>query len=219
MNTACAAPTRARIIGVTVPQPWAWAAMVRNTPVLNLPQAPPADILGQYVAVCAAGYEEGLAAWMALHAGVGSPPVDELPTGAVVAVARVAAVSAGTEAPRESRWYDESVGLWLEDVVALPEPVACTPGTADCLWELPALVLAQVRLRYLAVTQASDARWLTYEALAARSGGREPATLKDRVLRKCTCRRAMTPCPTCRAWRCTAPTCPPHTCGQEARLP
>lgn len=208
--SACDAPTRARLLGVTVPQPWAWATTVRNTPVLNLPQAPPADVLGQYVAVCAAGYAEEFAAWMALHAGVGSPPADELPTG-VVAVARVAAMSLWPEAPRESRWYAGPAGLWLEDVVALPEPVPCVPGPADCLWEMSPVVLARVRLSYATLAQENEARWRAYEAKAS---GRVPQPgLRERVLKLCTCRRAMTPCPSCRTWRCTSPGCPPHTCA------
>ncbi|RKH14337.1 hypothetical protein D7V97_03390 [Corallococcus sp. CA053C] len=220
--SACDTPTRARILGVTAPQPWAWSVQVRNAPVLNVQHPLAADVLGSYIAVCAAeGYEEGLVSWMVSGAGPGvrAPRPEDLPTCAVVAVGRLGAVSLWPDAERESRWYVGPAGLWLEDVVCLPDPVACQPGPADTLWELPALTLAQVRLGFAAVTQARDARWQAYELLAARSGGREPESLKDRVLRKCTCRRAMTKCPSCRAWRCTAPTCPPHTCGQEARLP
>ncbi|NOJ96667.1 hypothetical protein HMI51_27485 [Corallococcus coralloides] len=212
----CAAPVRVPIYGVTAPQPWAWAVQVRNAPVLNLHRAPPADVLGAYVAVCAAGeYVADLKEWMASwHGpGVSAPPADELPTCAVVAVARVAAVSLWPDGEWQSRWYVGPAGLWLEDVVALPEPVACEPGPADVLWEVPAQVLARVRLAFGSLVGEDKARWDAYEALAARSGGREPASLKDRVLRKCRCGRAMTKCQACRTWRCTAPACPPHTCA------
>ncbi|MCY1047573.1 hypothetical protein OV208_40110 [Corallococcus sp. bb12-1] len=219
--SACDAPTRARLFGVTAPQPWAWAVEVRNAPVLNLQRPPPPGVLGCYIAVCAAAkYSQDDASWMAGGPGVGAPRAEDLPMCAVVAVGRLSAVSLlWPDTARESRWHVGPVGLWLEDVVALPEPVACTPGPADTLWELPALVLAQVRLGFAAVAQSREARWRVYEALAASHGGREAATLKARVLRKCTCERAMTKCPGCRAWRCTAPTCPPHACGQQVSAP
>ncbi|NBD09240.1 hypothetical protein [Corallococcus silvisoli] len=213
--STCDAPMRVPILGVTQPQPLAWAVQVRNAPVLNLHAPPAGDVLDSYVAVCAAEHMPEFAVWMASwHGpGVSAPRADELPAGAVVAVGRVAAVSLYPDADRQSRWYSGPAGLWLEDVVALPEPVACHPGPADTLWELPAPVLARVRLGFGAVAQADKARWDSYEARAARSGGREPATLRERVLRKCACRRAMTPCRTCRTWRCTAPGCPPHACA------
>ncbi|CAM3640442.1 hypothetical protein G4177_06045 [Corallococcus sp. ZKHCc1 1396] len=210
--------SRARIFGVTAPQPWAWAVQVRNTPVLNLQQPPASDVLGAYVAVCAGGYDMGLGKWMKIHAGVLPLPPADLPTGAVVAVGRITSVSLWPDG-RESRWYAGPVGLWLEDVQVLPVPVACGLELAVGLWELPSATLGQVRTAYAAVTQARESRWQAYEALAAGHGGREPATLKERVLKKCACKRALTRCPSCRAWRCTAPTCPSHTCGQEARLP
>ncbi|MBZ4373282.1 hypothetical protein [Corallococcus sp. AS-1-6] len=211
----CAAPMRVPIYGVTAPQPWAWAVQVRNAPVLNLHRAPPADVLGAYVAVCAAAeYVPELAEWMASwHGpGVAAPRAGDVPTSAVVAVARVAAVSLWPDGERQSRWYVGPAGMWLEDVVALQEPVACEPGPADTLWEVPGQVLARVRLGFGALVGADKARWDAYEARAARAGGREAASLKDRVLRMCACRRAMTKCSTCRTWRCTAPGCPPHTC-------
>ncbi|WP_223644313.1 hypothetical protein [Corallococcus sp. EGB] len=211
----CDATMRVPIFGVTAPQPWAWSIQVRNAPVLNVHRTPPADVLGAYVAVCAAEYVPGLKGWMASDPGPGvsAPPTNELPTCAMVAVGRISAVSLYPDADRQSRWYVGPAGLWLEDVVALPNPVACDPGPADVLWEVPAQVLARVRLAFGVVVHADTARWAAYEDLAARSGGREPASLRDRVLRKCACRRAMTKCPTCRAWRCTAPGCPPHTCA------
>ncbi|RKH11979.1 hypothetical protein D7X74_24475 [Corallococcus sp. CA047B] len=208
MNFLCA-----RLFGVTAPQPWGWAVQVRNTPVLNLQRPPHEDVLGAYVAVCAGEYDMGMREWMKLHAGVLPPPPADLLTGAVVAVGRVTSVSLWPDG-RESRWYVGPVGLWLEDVQVLPVPVACGLGPADCLWELPSATLGQVRAAYAAVTHAHDARWRAYEALAAGHGGREPSTLKGRVLKKCACKRALTKCPSCRAWRCTAPTCPPHACAQ-----
>ncbi|AFE05594.1 hypothetical protein COCOR_04045 [Corallococcus coralloides DSM 2259] len=213
----CDAPMRVPIFGATVPQPWAWSVGVRNAPVLNLHRAPSADVLGAYVAVCAAAeYVSELAEWMASwHGpGVAAPRAGEVPTSAVVAVARVAAVSLWPDAERQSRWYVGPAGLWLEDVVELAEPIACEPGPADVLWEMPAPVLARVRLSFGSAAQADRARWTAYEARAARAGGREPSSLRERVLRMCTCRRAMTLCRTCRAWRCTAPGCPPHTCAE-----
>lgn len=212
----CDAPMRVPIFGVSAPQPWAWSIQVRNAPVLNLHRAPSANVLGAYIAVCAAAeFVPELAEWMASwHGpGVAAPRAGEVPACAVVAVARVAAVSLWPDAERQSRWYVGPTGLWLEDVVALPEPVACEPGPADTLWEVPAQVLARVRLAFGSLVGEDKARWEAYESLAARSGGRAPASLKDRVLRKCACRRAMTPCRTCRVWRCTAPRCPPHTCA------
>ncbi|MHA7631650.1 hypothetical protein [Corallococcus sp. M7] len=91
-------------------------------------------MLGAYVAVCAAAeYVPELAEWMASwHGpGVAAPRAGEAPSSAVVAVARVSAVSLWPDGERQSRWYVGPAGLWLEDVVALPEPVACEPRPAD----------------------------------------------------------------------------------------
>ncbi|WP_163998658.1 hypothetical protein [Pyxidicoccus caerfyrddinensis] len=220
--SACAShPGRAPLLAVTVPQPLAWAAMVRNAPVLNMTAPPPDAFLGGYVAVCAAAeYEPALASWMSTWCAVGAPPAAELPACAVVAVARLEAVSRYPDAPRESPWYAGPVGLWLADVVPLPEPVACEPDVTALYWTLPDEVRAQVRAAYSTVRQADDARWRAYEEQAAAALRAPPAPgLKARVLRLCSCRRAMTPCPVCRAFRCGNPACPPHACAQEARRP
>jgi len=218
MSACASSPGRAPLLAVTVPPEWAWAVAVRNTSVLNLPAAPPASALGGYVAVCAGAEQEpALAAWMATWCAVGPPPADELPTCAVVAVGRMEAVSQYPDAPRESCWYAGPVGLWLADVVPLPEPVPCAPP-AGLSGALPDEVLAQVRAAYSAVRQADAARWRDYEARAHAALNDPPRPgLKARVLRLCTCRRAMTLCPTCRAFRCTSPACPPHACAPEAR--
>lgn len=222
MTTCSSSPGRAPLLAVTVPQPWAWAAQVRNAPVLNVPVAPPDAALGGYVAVCAAAeYEEGLVAWMATWCAVEAPNAAEMPASAVVAVGRLEAVSQHPDGPRESRWYVGPVGLWLAEVVALPEPVPCVPDAAGLYWHLPEDVLAQVRAGYAAVARADAERWQAYQerAAAALRPGPPPPGLRQRVLRLCSCRRAMTMCPSCRAFRCTNPGCPPHACAQEARQP
>lgn len=222
MNACASSPGRAPLLAVTVTQPWAWAVEVRNASVLNLPMAPPDAALGGYVAVCAgAEYEPAIASWMATWCAVGAPPAAELPACAVVAVARLEAVSRYPDAQRESRWYVGPVGLWLADVVPLPEPVPYVPDATALYWTLPEDVLAQVRAAYTAETQADAARWREYEERADVARRAPPAPgLKARVLKLCSCRRAMTPCPSCRAFRCSNPACPPHACaGQEVRQP
>ena len=218
MSACSSSPGRASLLAVTVPPEWSWAVAVRNTSVLNVHAPPPASALGGYVAVCAgAEHEPALSAWTATWCAVGAPPAAELPTCAVVAVGWLDAVSQHPDGPRESPWYVGPVGLWLADVVPLPEPVPTAPPEG-VFWELPDDVLAQVRAAYSAVRQADAARWREYETRAqAALNTSPPPGLKARVLRLCTCRRAMTPCPACREWRCTNATCLTHACAPEAR--
>ncbi|QSQ19339.1 hypothetical protein JY651_28840 [Pyxidicoccus parkwayensis] len=210
---------RAPLLAVAVPPEWAWAVAVRNTAVLNVAAPPPDAARGGYVAVCAgAEHESAIAEWMEDWCGVGVPPAAELPTCAVVAVGRLEVVSTYPDSPRASPWYAGPVGLWLADVVPLPEPVACPLDSASTYWTLPEDVLAAVRAAYSAERQADAARLQDYEERAARAlRAAAPPGLRERVLRKCNCGRAMTPCPACRAWRCLNPACPPHTCVQEVR--
>ncbi|GEL75180.1 hypothetical protein [Myxococcus virescens] len=214
--STCTTP-RARLLAVTVPQPYAYSVAVRACPVVNLAEVPP-GALGSYVAVCAGEYDEGIAHWMDVHGGIRPFASEDIHTGTVLAVARVAAVSQWPDVPRESRWYVGPVGLWLADVIRLPELVSVEPGPAAQCWELPEDVRAAVRAGYATVQAEDKARWTDFNARAARAQSRPPApTLKDKLLRLCNCRRAMTPCPTCKSFRCLNPDCGPHACHQEAR--
>ncbi|QSQ24839.1 hypothetical protein JY651_07830 [Pyxidicoccus parkwayensis] len=220
MNACATNPGRALLLAVTVPPEWAWAVAVRNTVVLNVPVAPSDAALGGYVAVCAgAEHEPALAPWLATWCAVEVPPTAELRACAVVAVGQLEVVSQYPDCP-QSPWYAGPVGLWLGDVVPLPEAVPCEPDSVSTYWTLPEDVRSAVRAAYSAVKQADAARRKLYEerAAAALNAPTLPG-LRERVLKLCTCRRAMTPCPVCRALRCPNPACPPHTCAQEGRQP
>lgn len=222
MSGACSSsPGRAPLLAVTVPPEWAWAVSVRNAVVLNVTAAPPEAALGGYVAVCGgAEHEPALVEWMKEWCGVDAPPAAELPTCAVAVVGRLEMVSQYPDSPRTSPWYAGPVGLWLGDVVPLPEPVVCPVDSASTYWTLPEDVLTAVRAAYSAERLADAARWRAYEARAAAAlNAPAPQGLRERVLKLCTCRRAMTPCAACRAFRCSNPSCPAHACTQEARQP
>ncbi|UAW08021.1 hypothetical protein [Myxococcus phage Mx4 ts27htf-1hrm-1] len=215
MSTTCTTP-RARLLAVTVPQPLAYSVAVRACPVVNLDAVPP-GALGAYVAVCAGEYDASLTGWMDGVGGVRPLPPEDVPTGVVLAVGRVVGVGVGADVPRESRWYRGPAGLWLDGVTHLPELVPVEPGPVGRCWELPEDVLAAVRAGYGAVQAEDKARWADFNLRAAKAMARAPApTLKDKVLRLCRCRRAMTPCLACKAFRCTYPDCEPHDCRQGA---
>lgn len=214
--STCTTP-RARLLAVTVPQPYAYSVAVRASPVVNLAAVPP-GALGSYVAVVAGEYDRSLLHWMDVKGGVKPQPPEDVPTGVVLAVGRVVGVAVGTDVPRESRWYRGTAGLWLDGVTYLPELVPVELGPVGRCWELPEDVRAAVRAGYDVVQAESKARWEDFRTRAATALNREPApTLREKCIRKCVCRMAMRPCPSCKAFRCPNPACPPHTCQQEAR--
>ncbi|QQR47716.1 hypothetical protein JKA73_17420 [Myxococcus xanthus] len=208
--------TRKPLLAVTVPQPYAYSVAVRASPVVNLDAVPP-GALGAYVAICAGAYDESLTGWM-YDCGVWAQCPEDVPTGVVLAVGRVVGVAVGRDVPRESRWYRGTAGLWLDGVVCLPELVPVELGPMGRCSELPEDVRVAVRAGYASVQAEDKARREEYAARAARAMARAPApTLKDKLLKLCACRMALTPCPLCKAVRCPNPSCPPHTCHQEAR--
>ncbi|WP_426751682.1 hypothetical protein [Myxococcus sp. Y35] len=215
MSTTCATP-RARLLAVTVPQPYAYSVAVRASPVVNVDAVPP-GALGAYVAVCAGEYDARLTGWMDAVGGVKPLPPEDVHTGVVLAVGRVVGVAVAADVPQESRWYRGPAGLWLDGVVCLPELVPVEVGPVGRCWELPEDARAAVRSGYGTVQAERKAHWDDFNARAAKALARPPAPgLKDKVLRLCSCRRAMTPCPSCRAFRCPSPDCGPHACHQEA---
>ncbi|GHG79575.1 hypothetical protein [Comamonas sp. JC664] len=220
MTTLCLS-TRAPLLAVTVPQPMAYSVSVGACPVVNLVSGPPAHAVGELVAVCAAdGYDAGLGKLMGTYCGVQARPSEDLATSAVLALGRLTSISTWPDAPVDSPWYVGPVGLWLADVVPLPEPVPCTPGPVMECWALPEGVASAVRAGHAEMLRANDARWADYNTRAAKALTRAPApSLRERCIRKCTCGKAMTPCPQCRAFRCPSATCPPHTCASEGSRP
>lgn len=212
--STCTTP-RARLFAVTVPQPYAYSVAVRASPVVNLVAVPP-GAMGSYVAICAGEYDASLVGWMDT-CGVWAQRPESVPTGVVLAVGRVVGVAVAAAVPRESRWYRGTAGLWFDGVTHLPELVPVELGPVGRCWELPEDARAAVRAGYATVQAEDKARWEDFNARAARAQSRPPAPgLKDKLLRLCACRRAMTPCPSCKAFRCLNPDCGPHACHQEA---
>lgn len=145
-----------RILGITVPAPWAWAIHVGNAAVINRTWAPPEGTRGDYLAVhasrarddAARKEEDAIRAHVALHCGVAIPDEMELAPlrGHVVAVARLKAVSSHANDAavlrNPSGWAKGPVAWWLDDVTPV-DFVQAAGGTR--LWELSPDVLAAVR--------------------------------------------------------------------------
>ena len=134
-----------RIRGITLWRPWGWAIFHAGKDVENRGARFPAPPVDSWLAI-----HNGLT-WDAVNAeamedefGLTVPPADEHPSGVIIGVARVEAVTRGTRY-RESRWYMGDTGLWLAEATPIA-PVACRG--AQGLWALPESVLAQVRVEW-----------------------------------------------------------------------
>ena len=153
---------RRPILGLSVRQPWAHYIVRGPKRVENRTWAPPAWMLGGYVAIhaakkrdevelrCAQAFVKRLRAAGKIADGAIAPAkVRDLPLGAVVGVARVAGWETRSDDPRHEAGC---IGWQLADVVAIA-PVRCRGHQG--LWELPDDVLATVRARWKAAQEAA----------------------------------------------------------------
>lgn len=158
------------MFALTIKQPWALWICHFGKRIENRVWRPPQNVIGQTIAIHA-GKTESLTGdeiasalefvderklgeandekiWRRQQDGgykfsAGPMPLRECPSGAIVAVARLASVVAASDDP----WFVGPFG-WVLDDVRVIEPVPCRGQQG--LWELPPAVLATVRERWLA---------------------------------------------------------------------
>lgn len=128
---------------LTLWQPWAHAVAHLGKRIENRPWKPWPAVIGTRVAIHAAAKvdavgEAAVEGWVRRHTGLALPPAASLPRGAIVATARVTGVVTESRSP----WFMGPFGWTLDEVIALPTPVACRG--AQGLWTVPADALAQV---------------------------------------------------------------------------
>lgn len=141
-------------------QPWLWAMVHRGKRVDNRPRAPWERMIGSRVALhavvrtTAAQYDEasrwirGRFPWTQPDrpppANFYPPPLAKLPSGGVVAVARLVDVVTASTDP----WFRGPFGWVFEDLVVLPKPVPCrAPGQMQ-FWAVPPSAAIHVRAGY-----------------------------------------------------------------------
>ena len=116
---------------LTLHQPWAWCIMRAGKRIENRTWYPPADLIGQRIAIHA-GKREDISASIALRS---VPRV--LSLGAFVGTARLVAVIRRIEDVRSDQlfWWAGPVGWLLDEVRELPRPLSCRG--AQGLWTVP----------------------------------------------------------------------------------
>lgn len=140
----------APIFGLTLWRPWGWAIFHLGKDVENRGLSFQAPAVGSWLAIHnGKHYDEDAALDLALShmreliaRGLQVPEDEEEPSGCIIGVARVQAVTRA-QPFRESRWYTGETGLWLTNTTLLPEPVPCRGERG--LWGLPPAVLELVR--------------------------------------------------------------------------
>lgn len=124
---------------ITLIQPWPFAIAHLGKDIENRSWKPPAHVIGTRIAIHAGQkIDREALAMISLLAGVRGVPLGGLGHGAITSVATVAGYSApGFVDPKQSKWRQlECFGWHLENVIALPEPVAATGALG--LWTLTA---------------------------------------------------------------------------------
>lgn len=147
---------------LTLKQPWAWAVAHAGKDVENRSWKPPESVIGQRIAIHAgkAWDQDGDSVLCHLVECAGGH--DNLPRGAIIAVATVAgwvtdgniyktrmfagnylnAAPLAVKKARQSRWFTGSYGWILTDVIPLPEPIACKGNQG--LWTVPVEIEADI---------------------------------------------------------------------------
>jgi len=124
--------------GLTLWQPMAWAISDLDKRIENRPWKPWS--VAKRIAIHAGKtYNQDHAIQIARHFKVVVPSVKRIPLGAIVAVADIVGCVTESDDP----WFSGPYGWQLENVVKLPEPIAC--GGAQGLWRLTPGVQLQVQ--------------------------------------------------------------------------
>lgn len=148
---------KAGLKALTIWQPWAWAVATGLKPVENREWEPPAEMVGQWIAIHAGktfdddalpNFLEVLAETMPAGQVPDVEWLRALPTSAVIGVGRLVEVVEDSDSP----WFVGPFGWRFEDVVSFA-PVPCRGQRK--LWELPAPVLATVRRRFAAARRVA----------------------------------------------------------------
>ena len=153
------------MLALTLWQPWATCIAHHEKRVENRTWAPPASLVSKRFAIHAGKrFDREAHEMLAELDGVALPPRAELPTGAIVATARVAGwvrsewlvnrcenpfdfygvTEEQARSALRSTWWIGPIGWVLDHVIAI-EPVPCSG--AQGLWSLPAEVELVVRER------------------------------------------------------------------------
>lgn len=133
-----------KILGLTLHQPWATAIAHGGKRVENRSQRPWCPI-GTYLAIHAGKALDRAAVRELRREGIALP--DQLPSMAIVAVARLAGVVEEAPEGDQARWWVGPFGWVLDEVVPI-ELVPCKGSQG--LWRLLPEVQAEVRARFLA---------------------------------------------------------------------
>ena len=127
---------------LTIYQPWAWAICHAGERLENRTWAPPPSSIGQRLAIHAAVKVDTLDAFEQVRDHcpeelARSLDLADLPTGCVVAVARITGILRRPpfRSSEQFAWWAGPVGWELDDVVELPSPVPCVGRQK--LWNLP----------------------------------------------------------------------------------
>jgi hypothetical protein len=114
---------------LTVRQPWAWAIAAGLKALENRSWRPPAELLGQRIAIHAGtGPDREGERWCAAH-GIEVPA--ELPRGELVAVARIV----GVVEESDDLWWRGPLAWRLADVRPVPRGIRLRGALG--LWRLP----------------------------------------------------------------------------------
>lgn len=140
---------------LSIKQPWLWAITDLDKRVENRTWRPPADVIGERIALHA-GKTSDWAGYMVLYRIIDRRAPSPLPHGAIVATATVMGwVSdkpyencciynhVDIAACLEDRWYFGPFGWLLDEVRKLPEPIPCRGWLG--LWDVPLELLEMVK--------------------------------------------------------------------------
>ena len=130
------------ILGLTLHQPWADLISEGYKCIENRTWKPPEELIGCYIAIHAGKVYDPLAAFIVQQRfGIQMKCDEEIPLGAIVAVARLEAVLTDSDDP----WFYGPYGWVLSDVTPI-EPIPCRG--ARKLWALSEETLQQVRVNF-----------------------------------------------------------------------
>ena len=141
------------MFALTVHQPYAHFLATGRKRVENRDWPPPANLVGQWIAIHAGRETKHYAddaAMIQAELGLDVPPLEDVATGAVIAVAVLDRVVTTEHDAGYDEWYSGPYGWFLRDVVKIA-PVRCRGFQK--LWRLRPVDLALVRERYRAAAQ------------------------------------------------------------------
>lgn len=154
---------------LTLHRPWAWSFAHLGKPIENRDWLPPAQLIGEWIAIHSGKMFDARAASWIREQGL-EVPDDGGPAGAILCVAHLVGVvelengfrrfpegeignHVRAVVARGERWLFGRYGWCFDEVVTLAEPVPCRG--AQKLWRVPGRETAVVRGRFLAGRRAA----------------------------------------------------------------